>query len=102
MLNVVNHYAGIDMSDSERAYPNQYLKKQHEQIAPEIAEDKFFEQFCIEQILKTRDLDVEQLASGRVSGEHDGGVDAVYVFSNGELVREDMSPNSFRGKSRCI
>ncbi len=57
---------------------------------PSIGE--FFERFCNEQILKNYDLSSEEIDSGITDGCNDGGIDAIYIFANGGLLkdREDL------------
>ena len=45
-----------------------------------------FEYYCIEQFLRSYDLSDSQLKSGLVGGPKDGGVDALYMLINGELI----------------
>jgi hypothetical protein len=51
--------------------------------------DKYFELFASDQILKEYDLSAEEVQAGIVDGGGDGGIDAVYIFVNGQLVAED-------------
>ena len=83
------------MSEAEQDYLEKYLNVLRQKTAPDMPDDEFFERFCGDQILKTRDLDVTELASGVVGGPHDGGVDSVYLFANGRLIQEDTSPTAF-------
>lgn len=48
--------------------------------------DNPFEYYCIEQFARPFDLSDSQLQSGMVGGFGDGGIDAFYVFANGELI----------------
>jgi len=45
-----------------------------------------FEYYCIEQFLRSFDLSDSQVKSGLVGGPKDGGVDALYMFVNGEPI----------------
>jgi hypothetical protein len=44
-----------------------------------------FEYYCIDQFLRPFDLSDSQLKTGMTGGGGDGGVDAMYMFVNGEL-----------------
>lgn len=46
----------------------------------------FFEYFSSAQVLKSYDLSSEEILSGIVGGEHDGGCDSAYLFCNEELM----------------
>lgn len=48
-----------------------------------------FELFCANFILKSYNLDDEQISNGIVDGAQDGGVDAIYIFADGELITTD-------------
>ena len=45
-----------------------------------------FEYYCIDQFLRPFDLSDSQLKTGMTGGGGDGGVDAMYMFVNGELI----------------
>jgi hypothetical protein len=61
-----------------------------------VSEQDYFELFCAEQILKDFDLSYDEIQGGIVDGEHDGGVDSVYGFVNGELICEDFDITPFK------
>ena len=61
----------------------------HEVEYPELAADDAFERYATVQVLKPRDLSSDELVSGIVDGEHDGGVDGFFVFLNGVLLSPD-------------
>jgi hypothetical protein len=78
------------MSGPERDYLDAYLANLKRNTDPDIPDDLFFARFCIAQILKPRDLDIDQLATGYTDGALDGGADAIYFFVAGKLVTDDM------------
>jgi len=78
------------MSGPEREYLDAYLANRKQKTDPDLPDDVFFARFCIAQILKPRDLDIDQLASGYTDGGRDGGADAIYFFVAGKLVSDDM------------
>ena len=51
--------------------------------------DSAFELFAFEQILKTNDLTDEELFDGQVGGGNDGGLDGIFTFLDGGLLRVD-------------
>jgi hypothetical protein len=57
--------------------------------APGLANDKAFERFSVEQVLKNADLSDEEIESGLLGGADDGGVDAVYFFINRTLILDE-------------
>lgn len=64
--------------------------------ASDLSDAEYFEVFCAEQVLKDYDLTYDEIQAGIVDGEHDGGIDSLYAFVNGELVHEDFDPSPFK------
>src|ERR1700733_10903904 len=62
------------------------LKQQKQERAPSLGADKFFEVFCVDQILKDFDLTYDSINSGIFDGVNDGGIDWAYLFINGVVV----------------
>jgi hypothetical protein len=84
------------MTQPEKEFLDAYLQALKERTAKELPLDEFFEQFCADQILKERDLDLTEKASGRVRGRHDGGIDSLYLFVNGRLIQDGSQPSDFK------
>lgn len=72
------------------------LKTKKEQVAADLSEAEYFEIFASEQALKDFDLSYDELEEGVVGGPDDGGIDAAYLFVNGELIREDTELTQFK------
>jgi len=49
---------------------------------------ELFERFCNEQILKNYDLFLEEIEDGITDGSNDGGIDAIYLFANGGILKD--------------
>ncbi len=84
------------MPDNSQQLLNDVLTQQRQELAPHLSEQDYFEVFCAEQILKDHNLSYEEIQSGIVDGEHDGGVDSIYAFVNGELIYEDFDTSPFK------
>lgn len=84
------------MADNSQQILDEVLSQQRRDLLPEVSEQDYFELFCAEQILKDFDLSYDEIQSGIVDGEHDGGVDSVYAFVNGELIYEDFDTSPFK------
>lgn len=56
---------------------------------PGETEDSVFEKFGAAQVLKPKELTVDELAAGVVDGDRDGGIDSFFVFLNGTLLNSD-------------
>lgn len=61
-----------------------------------ISESTLFEVFAIDNLLKDYDLSYAEIFDGITDGGGDGGIDAVYMFINGELVSEDTELSHYR------
>jgi len=84
------------MSQVERDYLDSYLADRKSKTDPNSKDDVFFVRFCISQILKPKDLDVDEQAAGYTGGDHDGGIDAIYFLVAGKLINEDSDPDEFK------
>lgn len=49
----------------------------------------FFEFYSALQVLKDYELSYDEISSGIAGESHDGGADSIFLFVNGELVKED-------------
>lgn len=81
---------------NDRIILDQVLEQQRQSIAPDLDEASYFEIFTAGQLLKDYDLSYAELQSGIVGGPGDGGIDAFYVFVNGELLQEDSDFSDLR------
>ncbi|SDH26618.1 AIPR family protein [Nitrosomonas sp. Nm132] len=55
----------------------------------DISLSDFFEFYASLQVLKDFELSFDEINSGICGKSHDGGTDSIYLFTNGELVKED-------------
>ena len=90
------------MNDNSRQLLDAVLQQRHQEQAPDLSEQDYFEMFCAEQILKSFYLSYDELQAGIVDGEHDGGIDSAYVFVNGELVCEDFDTSTFKKTTSAL
>ena len=84
------------MSQNDLILIRHTLSQRKSEIAPERSDDEYLEIFVAEQALKDRDLTYEELEDGIVDGPDDGGVDAIYIFVNGALCREEIDAQDYR------
>lgn len=75
---------------------DQIVEQQRSRDAPGLKKTEFFEAFVAAQILKEFDLTPDEIESGLVGDSHDGGIDGLYTFVNGELVQEDFDQNGLK------
>jgi hypothetical protein len=78
------------MANNDQIILDQILEQERKLRAPSAPEAVFFETYVVEQVLKDADLSDEEIESGLVGDGGDGGIDGIYIFANGELVREDF------------
>lgn len=78
------------MANNDQVLLDQILEEQRVSRAPTATKSDFFEQYVAEQVLKDYDLSDDEVEYGLTGGGHDGGIDAIYTFANGELVQEDF------------
>lgn len=81
---------------NDRIILNEILEQQKAARAPSLTPAAYFELFVTEQVLKDYDLSDEEIASGLVGDGGDGGIDSLYLFVNGELVREDFDASHIK------
>jgi hypothetical protein len=77
------------MAKNDRIILDEILKQRQAEVDPNATPSEFFELFSAEQVLKDYDLSYDEIDSGLVGDGGDGGIDAIYVLVNGELVQEE-------------
>jgi hypothetical protein len=83
------------MSDIDRRALESNFENWRKERAPHLPQDKAFELFAIDQILKDSELTDEQVSSGLTGGADDGGIDGVYFFIDRNLILDESdSPAS--------
>lgn len=81
---------------NDRILLDEVLEQERSARAPGMSASRYFELFTAEQILKDYDLSGDEIQSGLVGDGGDGGIDSMFVFVNGELVRDDFDPGHIR------
>jgi hypothetical protein len=72
------------------------IKNAKDQYWPDISDDELFEIYSADNILVNYDLDSSEIESGIIDGPRDAGIDAAYVFINGQLLTEDFEFSTVR------
>jgi hypothetical protein len=80
----------MNMKSNSETIIEDILNQKNMEIAPETNASDFFEIFSAEQATKEYELSYEEIESGIVDGEHDGGIDSIYTFVNGEVIGEEI------------
>lgn len=77
------------MSKNNQILLDAIIKQEMDDFEENITLSDFFEFYSALQVLKENELSYDEINNG-ISGEsHDGGADSLYLFVNGELVKED-------------
>lgn len=76
------------MSTNDQVLIEQIIKQEHKLVENYEKEDDFFEFYASNQVLKEYDLSYDEIESGLCGASLDGGLDAIYIFVNGDLVDE--------------
>ncbi len=82
--------------DNSQVILDDTLAQLHAERAPSLDKSEYFEVFCAEQLLKDFDLSYDEIEDGIVDGSHDGGIDSIYTFVNGEIVGDDFDTSPFK------
>ena len=77
------------MAANDRTILNELLEQYRNALASQDSASDFFEYFSAEQALKEFDLSYDEIDSGLVGDGGDGGIDALYLLVNGQLVKEE-------------
>lgn len=84
------------MSANAKRILGDIVEQRRQESMPDLSLQDFFEVFSAEQITKDYSLTFEELESSIVDGEHDGGIDSVFLFVNGDLILEDTDLSSYK------
>lgn len=79
------------MATNEQILLNEILKQKAEEFAEPLSDSEFFEFYSAIQILKEFELGYDEVRSGMAGASHDGGADSLYLFVNGDLIKEDSN-----------
>jgi hypothetical protein len=77
----------------------QIIKSKCAESENELTESEYFEIYTASEILKNHDLSYDDVKYGIVGDGGDGGIDSIFTFLNGELVKEDTSINKNQKKN---
>lgn len=77
------------MTDNALFLLDTVLQKRQDERDRPIKDDKAFEIFACEQVLRDFELTPDEIVEGVVGGGNDGGLDGIYVFLNEEPLSED-------------
>lgn len=68
---------------------DEIIKQEMDALEENLSLNDFFEFYSALQVLKEYELSYDEINSGICGKSHDGGADSIYLFVNGDLVKED-------------
>lgn len=77
------------MANNDQVILKELLNQEQDNFQEPFTESEFFEFYSAIQILKEYELSYDEIKSGIAGESLDGGADSVYVFVNGDLIKED-------------
>jgi hypothetical protein len=95
-FNSVLRKEGRRLSVNAKQILAEVVEQRRQESMPELSLQDYFEIFSAEQLTKDYSLTFEELEAAIVDGEHDGGIDSVFTFVNGELIHEDSDLKGYR------
>ncbi len=79
------------MPNNDQILLNELLKQEADEFQESFTESEFFEFYSAVQVLKRYELSYDEIKSGIAGDSLDGGADSIYVFVNGDLIKEDSN-----------
>lgn len=80
------------MSKNNQILLEEIVRQERENCEEPLTISDFFEFYTAAQILKSYELSYDEIESGLVGKSLDGGADSIYLFINGDLIKEDENP----------
>lgn len=84
------------MSANAKQILGEVVEQQRQASMPNLSLQEYFEIFSAEQITKDYSLSFDELEMAVVDGEHDGGIDSIFVLINGDLIQEDTDLSPYK------
>lgn len=79
------------MSKNNQILLDAIISQEMDDLGEDIPLSEFFEFYSALQVLKENELSYDEINAGISGKSHDGGVDSIYLFVNGEIIKEDES-----------
>lgn len=77
----------------------QIIKDRFDEGQDGMSISEYFEIYAATEILKNQDMSYDDIEYGIVGNGGDGGIDSIYTFVNGELLKEDTEINPAQKKN---
>ena len=79
------------MANNDQVLLGELLRQEAEDFAETLTESEFFEFYSANQVLKEYELSYDEIRMGVAGDSLDGGADSIYIFVNGDLIKEDSN-----------
>ncbi len=89
----------MNQKTNDQIILDQIIREKCAESADELTISEYFEIYSSSEILKDHDLTYDDISYGIVGDGGDGGIDSIYTFVNGELLKEDTVINSNQKKN---
>lgn len=89
----------MEKKTNDQIILEQIIKERCEESQNGLSIPEYFEIYAASEILKNQDLSYDDIDYGIVGSGGDGGIDSIYTFINGELLKEDTPINTSQKKN---
>jgi hypothetical protein len=89
----------MEKKTNDQIILEQIIKERWEESQDGSSIYEYFEIFAATELLKNQDLSYDDIEYGIVGNGGDGGIDSIYTFINGELLKEDTPINATQKKN---
>ena len=89
----------MEKKTNDQIILEQIIKDRWEESQDGSSISEFFEIYAATELLKNQDLSYDDIEYGIVGNGGDGGIDSIYTFINGELLKEDTPINGSSKKN---
>lgn len=89
----------MEKKTNDQIILEQIIKERCEESQDGLSITEYFEIYSASEILKNQDLSYDDVVYGIVGDGGDGGIDSIYTFVNGELLKEDTPINPTQKKN---
>lgn len=89
----------MEKKTNDQIILEQIIKDRCEESQDGLTISEYFEIYAATEVLKNQDLSYDDIEYGIVGNGGDGGIDSIYTFVNGELLKEDTPINTTQKKN---
>jgi AIPR protein len=101
-ITTLNQQVFMTQKTNDQIILEQIIKERCAESGDTISIPEYFEIYSASEILKDFDLSYDDIKYGIVGDGGDGGIDSIFTFLNGELLKEDTQINTQQKKNEII